>query len=374
MKVALLIHSLAFGGAERQVTMLARGLAERGHRVHLVTLYDHDELKRDLQGTAVECVSLGKRGRGDLVGFGWRFVRAFCSIRPHVIYSFLPMQNLLTMLLKIPGAKWRIVWGVRASRVELSLYGGVSRITHRLALVGARVGVPDRIVCNSFAARNELLGEGVSPERIAVVPNGIDCRRFRPMGERRSVGRQAMGFDPEDIVLGFVGRIDPMKDLPTLLRGFAMVAHSDRRLHLACVGNGPETYRSSLRQLVRELGVRDRVRWFAARENVEDIYNAIDLLVSPSRSSEGFSNVIAEAMACGVPCVVTDVGDSARIVGPVGTVIPPKNAGRLAEAITEQLARRGSADSIRKSIESRFGLDAMVDSTEAILAALVRSN
>ena len=153
---------------------------------------------------------------------------------------------------------------------------------------------------------------------MAVIPNGIDTSRFREMPGSGARLRALWGVRDDQILIGLVGRLDYMKDHPTFLRAAAKLTHHNDSVRFVCVGGGPISYAAQLKDLSSELGLHDRIVWAGDQDDMPSVYSALDLLVSSS-SGEGFSNVIGEAMACGVPCVVTDVGDSALIVGETGT-------------------------------------------------------
>ena len=122
-------------------------------------------------------------------------------------------------------------------------------------------------------------------------------------------------------LIGQVGRLDPMKDHSTFLKAAALLAHERKDVRFVCVGEGPTGYRDELYSLAKTLGLASRLIWAGSRRDMPAVYNAFDVAVSSSRWGEGLPNVIAEAMACGVPCVVTDVGDSAFVVDKLGVVV-----------------------------------------------------
>jgi glycosyltransferase involved in cell wall biosynthesis len=172
-----------------------------------------------------------------------------------------------------------------------------------------------------------------------------------------------------EVVAGLVGRVDAMKDHDTFLA--AMVTCTVPGLRAVCIGGGEPAAVESLRRTVDRLGLSGTVTVPGPAEDMPAAYNGLDLLVSSSLG-EGFSNVIGEAMSCGVPCVVTDVGDSARIVGRLGEVVPPKQPDAMARAIERLVARLGAPLSrdCRERIVSDFGLDRMVERTRAHLEGL----
>jgi glycosyltransferase involved in cell wall biosynthesis len=163
-----------------------------------------------------------------------------------------------------------------------------------------------------------------------------------------------------------------MKDHQTFLKAASLLASQMEEVRFVCIGDGPERYYSQIKALSKNLGLGARLIWVGIRSDLPSVYNAIDILSSASAFGEGFSNVIGEAMACGVPCVVTDVGDSARIVGETGMVVPPGNPVEMAHAWqtmlkilqdqTDPIGRRA-----RARIVGKFGVDIMVERTYTVL-------
>jgi glycosyltransferase involved in cell wall biosynthesis len=164
-----------------------------------------------------------------------------------------------------------------------------------------------------------------------------------------------------------VGRFDPIKDHSTFIHAAGLVTKDYPEARFLCIGSGSETATITLLDLVDSVGMKDKFIFTGMQTNMPAVYNALDVLVSSSYG-EGFSNVIAEAMACGVPCVVTDVGDSARITGPVGYVIQPKDPVSLARALCNLLNHQASIDhqQIRKQIVDHFSVDLLVQKTGEI--------
>ncbi len=345
-KVTFLISSLHAGGAERQLIGLAAGLARIGWRVRVVTFTDGGALAGDLVGRGVVVESLHRRGWRDVVGFAFRLVRSVRRDRPDVIHAYLLGPNIAAALLKplVRGA--RVVWGVRASDMNLGRYGRRSALIFALSCRLARFA--DLIICNSNAGLEHHAARGYPRDRMIVIPNGIDGHAFAPDPEARRAVRAELGVADGQPLVGIVGRLDPMKDHATFLRAARLVSTDRPGVRFVCVGHGPPAVRAELERLTSELGLVDRVIWAGGRADLATVHNAFDLVVSSSAWGEGFSNVVAEAMATGVACVVTDVGDSATLVGDTGWVCPPGRPAQLAAAIVaaladpDELARRGT--------------------------------
>lgn len=374
MKILFLIRSLEFGGAERQLVGLAGGLKGRGHDVAVAVFYGEGALEKGVRGAGVPVRHLGKKGRWDIAGFIWRLVRHVRRERPDVLYGFLVDSNVLAAALKslIPGVK--VVWGVRASNMDLRRYDWLARAMFRISVRLSRFA--DLIVFNSTAGMEFHMEQGFPKGKGLVIPNGTDVGRFRPDPESRARVREEWGIGNGKALVGIVGRLDPMKDHPSFLRAAAILASEREDIAFAVVGRGGAEYRRSLENLGEELGLAGRMVWAGEREEMPGVYNALDVAVSSSAFGEGTPNAIAEAMACGVPCVVTAVGDSAALVGDKGIVVRPRDPDALARGIDAMLARVDAEASsfkegVRKRIESEFRLELLIDRTQAALSALV---
>jgi glycosyltransferase involved in cell wall biosynthesis len=364
----LITRSLASGGSERQLVALAGGLRARGRDVAVMTLYDGGALAPDLERSAVTRLSLGKRGRWDIVGPAARFASTLRRLRPAVVYGFLPTgQMLATVGGALAGS--RVVWGVRSTALDWSRYDRMTRMSYRAARFLS--GTADAIIVNSAAG---AAGYVVSPSvgaRMHVIPNGIDLTLFRrdPAGRRQL--REEWQAGDETPVIGIVARLDPMKDHPTFLRAAARVLAQFPAAKFVVAGEGPPSYRAQLVATAVSLGLDGHILWLGDRNDLAAVYSALDVHCSSSGFGEGFSNAIAEAMACEVPCAATDCGDSAQIIGETGHVVPPGDDAALASALRALVAadRKRLGNMARNRIGSRFSVDTMVEQTAAVLWA-----
>ena len=361
--VFLLVRSLEVGGAERQLTALACALHARGHRVHVGVFYLRGALIKELERAGVPIVDLAKRGRWDFAGFLLRLKRALADIRPDVVYSYLGGANIFAAAARLAGADFKLAWSVRASDMDLTRYDW----THRLASRVERLlsGLPDIIIANSVAGRDYAIRNGFPGARIELASNGIDTDRFSADPALRATQRQAWQLAPQQIAVGILARLDPMKDHATFLRAAKMMAEVSPNLHFLCVGEGPE--REKLVALAEKLGIAHRVS-FTGEADSASALNAFDIACSTS-ITEGFPNAIAEAMACGKPCVVTDVGDSALIVGDHGLIVSPRDPDALARAVLRQVESLPASghSAARQRIVDHFSLDASIERTLLLL-------
>lgn len=365
-KILFLVRSLGVGGAERQVTMLARGLQGRGHQVTVACFYGGGGLETELHACGVRVVQLEKRHRWDVVGFSRRLLGVLREIRPDVVHSYLLIPNILNALVSRRVAGATVVWGVRASDVTLTTERQLDRLAFRFSRALSHFA--DLIVANSWAGAESHARLGYPRRIVHVVPNGIDTERFQRDAEGGCRLREQWGIPPGATLVGIVARLDPIKGHELFLHALAELVPAHPGIRAVCVGSGLDAYAAHLRRLAARLGLEPVVTWAGRRLDVRTVYSALDVVCSAS-TSEGFPNVVGEAMACGVPCVATDVGDSARIIGKLGVVVPAGEPKPLAAGIARLLRERSPAlaAACRARICEHFGLARLIDLTEELL-------
>lgn len=371
-RIVFLIRSLARGGAQRQLIALAIGLHRAGWDVRVACFYAGAAFQHELARASVQVIDLRKRGRWDLVGFGWRLWRTLRREDADVVHGYLTVGNLLALVARLAHWHTRVVWGVRSAYMDRSRYDWMTRATFRLSRRLARLA--NLIIVNSEAGAAHHAALGYPRRRLRVIANGIDTRRFHFDAEGRARVREEWGVPDAALLVGLVGRIDPMKDHETFLKAAAELARRDARWLFACVGEGHTDYAAALRLQADALGLAGRLIWAGPRADMRAVYSALDLAASTSYG-EGFPNVIAEAMACGRACVVTDVGDSARIVGPCGVVVPTHDPAAVADGLEALWCATGGAlvaRAARARIVERYSLEALVAGTQSALREIHR--
>jgi len=373
-KIVFLARSLDRGGAERQLVALATALHRRGHAVLVIVFYPGTPLEAELTDAGVRVRSLDKSGRWDMLGFLRRLYQVLREERPEVLHGYLDIPNVSAVLMRPLVPRLRVVWGVRASNMDLSRYDWLARAFDPIVRSLSRYA--HLIIANSRAGSAYVASRGYPPSTIVVIPNGIDADRFHPDRASGRRVRREWNVAPDEKLVGLVGRIDPMKDHPTFLSAAARVAAVRGDVRFACVGDGDPRYRHELTRLADGLGLTHRLIWAGTRADMPAVFNALDVACSSSLYGEGFPNVIGEAMACGVPCVVTDVGDSAWILDHPPLVSPPGDPDAFAQRLNllldggEAYAARVGAEG-RQRILSHFSVARLVTATEDAICGLL---
>ncbi len=364
--ILFLIRDLESGGAQRQLITLVKGLDKTHFQVTLVTFYVGGSLAHEVAAEpGVTLHSLHKQGRWDNLATLWRLWWLVRRVQPDIVHGYLNIANLFTLLVGKAMGK-RVVWGLRNTMQGLTW---TEKVAFRLCARLSRL--PQAIIVNSQAGMHYHIAEGYSPHRMVVIPNGINTTRFRPDAPAGAAMRTAWGVAPETLLIGKVSRLEHLKGHSTLFAAVALLVRQRTDVQVLCIGKGTPEYTLKLRQQVAQLGIAEHVRWVDGCDDMPAAYNSLDIATSASES-EGFPNVIGEAMACGVPCVVTDVGDATLIVGETGVVVPPGNARALAAGwllalATDTPTRRAQR---RQRIVQHFSMQRMVQQTESVLGAL----
>ncbi|MBR9870837.1 MAG: glycosyltransferase [Gammaproteobacteria bacterium] len=362
MNIVHIITGLNDGGAEAALYRLCCADKRATHTV--ISLMGDGKYGPLLTAAGVEVIALnmpqGRVTAGGLFQL-WRTLRVQ---KPDLVQTWLYHADLVGGLVARFAGVGRVFWGVHHSNLSP---GTVKRSTILVAKLCARLSrwIPKGIVSCSRAAVNTHIALGYSANRFHVAPNGYDLALFRPQPEAAAALRHMFDLPQDALVLGMVGRFDRQKDHRNLLTALSKL---DGQLNPVCllVGTGMDEHNETLMRWIRELGCADRVRLLGRRTDIPTIMSALDLHLLSSLG-EAFPNVLAEAMACGTPCVTTNVGDAALIVGDTGWVVPPQSAAALAAAITEastavtdQKKKAELSQAAQRRIGENFSIESMV--------------
>lgn len=375
MKILFLIRSLANGGAERQLSLTAAGLQRIGYNVVVLTYYSEQNISNNInylrlieQGVMVK--SINKNGRYDILGFLFRFIKVVRAEKPDIIYSFLELSNIIACLGKISNNKIKLVWGKRSSDLELERYRLSIRLEHTIEKVLSFFS--DLIITNSEQGKQYLMKREYKSS-ICVVYNGFDLIN-NGIAKDKAFLESLYPAILNQTLIGAVGRVDYAKDYETLLKAFALVAKQYDSVILLIVGRVVQSeYYQILSNLVKLNRLESKVIFVPEIDAINKFYKSIDIFVSSSYT-EGFSNVIAEAMLAGLPCVVTDAGDNVTLIGDSGVVVERRNYVALSNGILAMLGNKELRDCYgtlgKKRIADKFNLNNLIKNTEYYLKSL----
>ena len=357
-----IITGLKTGGAERSLhSLLSGGLAAR-HQCHVVSLTDIGEFGAKIEALGVRVHALGMRPGHPSPAAVMRLGKIVRSVRPDLLQGWMYHGNVAASAAQLiavgqPG----LLWNIRHSLHAISNDKLGTRVIIRTGVLGSRQ--PDCILYNSHVSRAQHQAFGYHPSHGVVIPNGFDTAFWRPDAEARQQMRAELGLGPCDKLIGFVGRSHPMKDIPNFLKAMTGLMAANPQVHCAIVGQdvGPEN--PSLEAYFNVLP-EIRVHVLGRRDDVARLMPGFDVLCLSSKG-EAFPNVVGEAMACGVPCVATNVGDCGHVIGDTGRIVAASDPVTLREALDDLLlldedARLSLGAKARARIVDQFSLAATV--------------
>jgi len=367
MRMILALPSLDVGGAERQAVLIANNMAAQGHRVTVVVFKQGGGLTEALDSARVELVELPVTGLVSAAKAMRRMMALTAGAKVDVIYSFLPVANLVSGVIGLGRKNLRIVWGVRSSIMPMNLFSWKVRFLYWLEF--RLMWMADGIITNSRAGQAKIPVQLRNTDKMITVPNAVDTDRYFVNEGARQALRSEYGLVPGTIAIGIVARLDRIKDHFTFVRAAARFSLSRDDGIFFIIGDGDPDYRSDIVALVDELGLTER---FVLTGNVSDVnaaYNMLDIAALTS-VSEGFPNAVGEAMATATPCSVTDVGDCMYLVGDPEMICPVGDDAALAAiwlSLADDGLRAAKSEQARKRVSDMFSIDNCLKSTIAFL-------
>lgn len=334
MRIVHVINGLEVGGAERMLARLAVSIRTSRPDIKqiIVSLSGPGALGAELQAHGIELIAINTNSVSDIPYAVWRLAKLFRDERPDIVQSWLYRSDLVAGLAGRISGSAKIAWGIRCTNVPSGSSASLKFLIRLNAWLSSVL--PHKIVCCAHSARHFHNSIGFDDNRMTVIPNGFDFEIFSPSALNRKAVRRALGIKDNDIVVGVVGRYDELKDFENFITA-AISAHAEnRQLKFVMIGRGLDAENEDICAPIKASGFDQSFMLMGARDDVAALMSAMDIFCLSSRS-EGFPNVVVEAMGTALPCVVTDVGDAAAIVGDIGKVVPPRNAGMLATAILE---------------------------------------
>lgn len=296
--------------------------------------------------------------------YGLFKLRTILSLEnPDLIQGWMYHGNLVASLFRSIHLYQRpVIWNIRCSLNNLKQE---KFLTQMAILAGSRLSrSATGILYNSHVSANQHAAIGYFSGKAHIVPNGFDLNRFKPNTHFRHKLRSELRVPEAGILIGLIARYHPMKDHENFLKAASLMARERENVRFLMLGRGVDNPSSGLEQLIASLGLKHRVSCLGERMDIESFYAALDIASLSSSHGEGFPNVVGEAMACSIPCVVTDVGDSRRLVGKTGIVVPPKDSMALKKGWDtlinkRQTERANMGRAARKRILENFAISSV---------------
>ena len=375
IKVLHLINDLSVGGAEMMLFKLLSG-RPRYNLPAVISLGSRSSLDGPIESLSVPVHNIGMSpARLPTPLQMKRLVELIRQIKPDLIHAWMYHGSLtaeiclLLMRQRVP-----VVWSLHSCNDDLSLEKRMTALIIRLC---RRLSTrPAKIIYVSEASRQKHEAMGYA-RNSCVIHNGFDVARFAPSTEARSSVRAELGVAEDQLLIGLIGRFHPMKDHVNFLMAAELLSKEYQAAHFLLVGREVNPANRVLGDLIAKHGLQDRTHLLGERTDIPRLIAASDISSLSSSYGESFPLVVGESMACGIPCVVTDVGDSAKIVGSTGLVVPPRDPEALARAWSQLLyvgadGRAQLGEAARERIRENFLLASVISQYESLYNSILQ--
>lgn len=376
MKIVLIITGLNVGGAEKMLLKVLERVDAR-FSPHVISLCTLGEIGLQIRALGIPVEALGMRPGVPNPAAFFRLVQRLKTLQPDLVHTWMYHADLVGGLAARMASVGAIGWCIRNSTLSPKANKRTTLAVMRVC-AGLSWWVPDGILSCSEVARQVHIDRGYAADKMVVVPNGFDLVRFKPDASARTSVRNELGVGEDVSLVGLIGRFDPQKNHAGFFEAAGLLKKKMPTAHFLLAGQGIDTNNIELMGAVSASGACGSTHLLGLRSDIPRVMAALDVLASSSSHGEAFPNVLGEAMACGVPCAVTDVGDSAYIVGDTGRVVSPGDMAGLATALAELLAlpaveRAALGEHARMRVAEQFEIGNVVKRYEAFYDGLVES-
>ncbi|MBL7204401.1 MAG: glycosyltransferase [Desulfobacteraceae bacterium] len=375
IRVMHIITDLDTGGAEMMLYKLVSVLDREKFLCRVVSLEPPGVLSQRINNLGIQVDSLGVDSRLPNPLALFKAIQMVRKWRPQVVQTWMYHADLLGTLASRIAGRGVLVWNMRCTNMDFSQYSKTTRWVMRAC--AALSPYPHMVLANSHASIEYHKKMGYKFKRSMVIPNGFDLDQFRPDPLLRAHVRHELSIPHNAPCVGLVARFDPMKDHATFFSAAELIARKRPDTHFILCGEGMIRENPRVRNYLKKSGTSLNVHLLGRREDINRIMAGLDIFVLASSYGESFPNVVGEAMASGVPCVVTDVGDAAIVVADTGKVVPFKNPPAMAAATLGLLElpaeeRKKLGMSARERVRKQYSLDKVAtDYERSYLEAVV---
>ena len=361
-KIVHVITNLGPGGAEMMLYKLVAGMDPCRFENEVISMVDPGAASDPLRGRGVRVRNLGMSRTSPSPMALFQLIQWLRRLRPAVVQTWMYHADLIAGIAARYAGRPPVVWGIHNNNLERNL---IKPRTFLVARACARLSgvVPTRIVCCSHAAQQLHSAFGYAADKIEIIPNGFDVNEFKPdPGARLSVRRE-LGLFPDTFIIGLTSRYHPLKDIPNFLDAAARLVARFSNVHFVFCGKGLTQENEELYSSLDAAGLLRNCHLLGVRGDMPRLLASFDIATNPSLS-EAFPLAVGEAMASGVPCVATNTGDSAQLIGDCGRIVPIRDPQALTEAWAELISspddRRRLGIAARRRIEKLYSLPAIV--------------
>lgn len=324
MKILHIINTLEHGGAQSVLLQLAKGLNAEKNSQAVIILKQQNQLSVKFEALNIPVKFIHPINLFKLI----KTIRAY---QPDLIQTWLYHSDLIGCLVKFFNWRVPLIWGVHHTTDNLkTLKPTTAWIVRILALLSN--WIPNQIICCSESAYQTHLALGYSKEKMVVIPNGVDTSYFQPNSSASDLIKKELGLEEKVCLIGMFARYHPQKDFQTLIHAAKNLLQKNSRIHFVLAGAGVDSSNQELMGWVKSENLQNHFHLLGNRNDMPTLIAAMKVITLTSSHGEAMPQILTEAMACGVPCVATNIGDVKKIISETGFVVEAKQPASLAEA------------------------------------------
>lgn len=374
MKIIHIITSLNVGGAEQALKRLLLTIPDAQQHTVVVSLKNMGKIGEELQRHGFEVIALNMKNPLFFPLVALHLYRLIRQFQPDIVQTWLYHADMIGgIAAKFAGVK-HIIWGIRTTELDSGskLTAWIRKPLARLSYV-----IPTKIVCVAEASRKKHIALGYDASKMVVIGNGFEASQMHSSPKQRAELRLSVGLNDGDVVIGTLGRLSQEKGQDIFVHSVGLIAEVYPNVRFLMIGRGLEAVNETLMQWINATGFADRFVLMGERRDVAVVLSAMDIFCLPSRS-EGFPNVLGEAMVMGLPCVSTDVGDAEVLLGDTGLLVQKDNPEALMIGLKQMLdmsqdERMALGERAKLRVQSEFTLEQMRKKFDAVYAGLLTS-
>jgi glycosyltransferase involved in cell wall biosynthesis len=375
LKIVYIITDLSTGGAQVMLYKLLSRMSRERFTPVVVSLMDRGTMGDRIEALGVPIYAIGMNAGIPRISAMQRLIRIVRQLNPDLIQGWMYHANLAAQVASMfCHQKVPVVWCIQCSIYSLAFEKKLTAAIIKWCAYLSKFDIDVVHVSKISKIQHEALG--YSKNNSCVIPNGVDTLLFTPSVEAKATVRTELGLPEQTWLIGLMARYHAMKDQANFLRAAALLLKEHPDVHFILAGQGIERENQTLYELIRELGISQQTHLLGERNDMPCLTAALDIASLSSSYGEGFPLAVGEAMSCAVPCVVTDIGDSAWMVGDTGRIVPPQNPEALANAWKELInlgpeGRYALGQAARNRAIAHFSLDSVVAQYEALYESVL---
>jgi len=375
-RVVVVITGLAAGGAESMLLKLMQHIDRKRFEITVISLTTAGVIGPRIEALGIPVYAFSMRSGFPSPLKFMQLINKIREIGPDLVHTWMYHADLLGGLAARLAGIRSLAWGIRHSDLSVDKN---KQSTLRVVGMCARLSklLPRAILSCSERAKRIHIEAGYCAEKFSVISNGFDLSQFLPYPKARESVRAELKLNSDVLLVGLLARFHPQKNHEGFIQAAQEVSQALPNVHFVLAGSEVDSTNLHLMSLIEKTGMSMRFHLLGRRDDVPRLMASLDILASTSWG-EAFPNVLGEAMACGVPCVVTDVGDSAEIVGDTGRVVAPGDMDGLAHHLIELLGQPSLRDVLgqrgRQRVQDRYEIGAITRQYENFYLRLLESD